>query len=469
MSIEMVMAMKTLQNHQETEQDAPVEAPVEVHGDHWMDVARRAVAELFGEPGERTFDVKYWNGFVEHGASREDDLSLVLNRPGSLRRMFLPASELALGEAYVRGDFDIIGDVGQATALRDVLGTRLRSPRRIARLVNLLRQLPVDDQSSTDGTKAQLGGRRHILERDASAIQFHYDVSNDFYGLWLDEQRVYSCGYFTSDHQDLDRAQQDKLELICRKLRLRPGERFLDIGCGWGALVRHAVRYHGVKALGITLSPSQAEYARERIAREGLSASCLIEVRDYRDLAGEEPFDKIASVGMIEHVGLQQLPTYFGTLFELMQPGGLFLNHGIVTLGGARHRAIPDRFLAWIWRSGSFIDRYVFPDSELVPLAEVTRSSESAGWEVRDVESLREHYARTLRLWVRRLEANAEAAIEMVGNETYRIWRLNMGAAADAFSGGRIGLVQALLARADGAGAVSIPWTRADIYAQADE
>jgi len=461
--------MKTLPNRNDRfatdDGEVAIEARHDPRGERWLDVARQVVAELFGAAGERTFDVQYWNGFVEHGTVETDDsVSLVLNRPGALRRMFLPASELALGEAFIRGDFDIPGGVERATALRDVLGKRLRSPRRIVRLVTLLRRLPADDQPAAPPDSVQLPGRRHTRRRDASAIRFHYDVSNDFYALWLDEQRVYSCAYFTSDHDDLDRAQTAKLEHICRKLRLQPGERFLDIGCGWGALVRHAVRHYGVEALGITLSPSQAEYARDRIAREGLAARCRVEVRDYRDLTGEGPFDKIASVGMFEHVGLRQLPTYFHTVFRLARPRGLFLNHGITTLGGARDRALTDRFLAWIWRSGSFIDRYVFPDSELVPLAEVTRSSESVGWEVRDVESLREHYARTLRLWLSRLEARSVAAIESAGSETFRIWRLNMGAAADAFSGGRIGVVQMLLSRADDNGSSGLPWTLEDIY-----
>jgi cyclopropane-fatty-acyl-phospholipid synthase len=453
--------MKTLLNDNEAVSRGTRDPRV----DEWLGVARQVIGELFGAPGERTFDVQYWTGMVEHGTAGDNDsLALVINRPGALRRMFLPASELALGEAFIRGDFDIVGGVERATALRDVLGKRLRSPSRIARLVMLLRRLPTDDRPSVSSDGAKLAGRRHTPDRDASAIRYHYDVGNDFYALWLDEQRVYSCGYFTSDHDDLDQAQTDKLELICRKLRLKPGERFLDIGCGWGALVRHAVRHHDVEALGITLSPSQAEYARDRIAREGLAARCRIEVRDYRDLHGDGPFDKVASVGMIEHVGHGQLPRYFRTVFGLTRPGGLFLNHGITTLGAARDRALTDQILSWVWRSGSFIDRYVFPDSELVPLAEVTRSAESIGWEVRDVENLREHYARTLRLWLGRLESSAEAAIEAAGSETYRIWRLNMGAAADAFSGGRIAVVQMVLARADENGSASLPWTRDDIY-----
>jgi cyclopropane-fatty-acyl-phospholipid synthase len=383
--------------------------------------------------------------------------------------MFLPASELSIAEAFIRGDFDIMGGVERATAVRAVLGDRLRSPRRIARLVNLLRRLPAKDHEPPGSRvgfrpSRRFLARRHARRRDAEAIRFHYDVSNEFYALWLDEQRVYSCAYFTSGQDDLDRAQTAKLEYICRKLRLRAGERLLDIGCGWGALVRHAARHYGAEALGVTLSPSQAEYARERIAREGLGERCHVQVCDYRDLAVGRPFDKVASVGMFEHVGRRQLETYFQAVFRLTRPGGLFLNHGIITLGGARERRFVDRLLDLVWRSGSFVNRYVFPDSELVPLAEVTRASESAGWETRDVESLREHYARTLRHWLRRLEAREEAAVAAVGAETFRIWRLNMGASADAFSGGRIGVVQALLARAGENGSCALPPTREDLY-----
>ena len=436
--------------------------------ERWVGLARQVVAELFGLPSERSFAVRYWNGFVEHGSAESDGFGLVLNHPGTLRRMFLPASEISIAEAFIRGDFEITGSVERATAVRAVLGERLRSPRRIARLVNLLRRLPANDHESDSRAGfrpfRRVLARRHARRRDAEAIRFHYDVGNDFYALWLDEQRVYSCAYFTPGDDDLDRAQAAKLEHICRKLRLSPGERFLDIGCGWGALVRHAARRYGVEALGITLSPSQAEYARERIAREGLADRCRVQVRDYRDLGDEQPFDKVASVGMFEHVGLRRLDTYFRTVFRLTRPGGLFLNHGIITLGGARERRFADRILERIWRSGSFVNRYVFPDSELVPLAEVTRASESAGWETRDVESLREHYARTLRHWVRRLEAHEEAAVTAAGAETFRIWRLNMGASADAFSGGRIGVVQVLLARAAGNGSCSLPPTRDDLY-----
>ncbi len=440
--------------------------------ERWFSVARQVVAELFGPPSERSFAVRYWNGFVEHGATAGDDaFGLVLNRPGTLRRMFLPASERSIAESFIRGDFDITGSVEQATAVRSVLGARLRSPRRIARLVKLLRRLPANDDESASRVGfrpfRRFLSRRHARERDAAAIRFHYDVGNEFYALWLDEQRVYSCAYFTPGHDDLDRAQTAKLEYICRKLRLAPGERFLDIGCGWGALVRHAARHYGVEALGITLSPSQAGYARERIAREGLDARCQVQVFDYRDLVVDRPFDKVASIGMFEHVGRRQLETYFQTVFRLTRPGGLFLNHGIITLGGARERRFVDRLLDLVWRSGSFVNRYVFPDSELVPLAEVTRTSESAGWETRDVESLREHYARTLRHWLRRLEANEEAAVAIAGAETFRTWRLNMGASADAFSGGRIGVVQVLLARTDENGWCLLPSTREDLYRRA--
>lgn len=449
-----------------------LEAPDVAADERWSQIARQAVAELFGGPAERAFAVEYWNGVVEPGgATNHGSFGLILNRPGALRRMFLPPTELGIGDAFISGDFDVVGDLERAASLRVLIRDRLRSPRRIARLLRLLRRLPADgDRSVTQNgfrPSWRVLGRRHARERDAEAIRFHYDVSNDFYALWLDEQRVYSCAYFATDHDDLDRAQTAKLEYICRKLRLQSGERLLDIGCGWGGLVRHAVRHYGVDAVGITLSPSQAEYARERITRDGLRTRCTIEVRDYRDIPYDEPFDKVVSVGMFEHVGRRQLPGYFRAAYRLTRPGGIFLNHGIVSLGGARERSLAEWLTAMVWRPGRFIHRYVFPDSELVPLAHVVSCSEAAGWETRDIESLREHYASTLRHWVRRLEASEDSAVAAVGRTTFRIWRLNMGVSAHAFSTGAIGVVQMLLSRPNTDGSCSLPRTRADLYHEA--
>ena len=441
----------------------------------YLHVARRAMDELFGPAHERRFAVRYWSGAVDRPADGwGPPFTIVLRAPWTLRRMFWPPTELALTEAFVRGDVDVEGDLAAAAEIAPLLAERLRSPRRLGRLAALLLQLPGGPPragAATSPTTAAgadgLAGRRHSRARDASAIRRHYDVGNDFYGLWLDAERVYSCGYFPTGDEDIHAAQWAKLDLICRKLRLQPGERLLDIGCGWGGLVRHAARHYGIEALGITLSPAQAEYAVARIADEGMTDRCRVEVRDYRDLPADAVFDKVASVGMFEHVGHRQLPTYFRAALRLTRPGGLFLNHGIVSLADACARDAdgPPRRL---WGKGKFLDRYVFPDGELVPLAAALVAAESAGFETRDVESLREHYALTLRHWVRRLEARADDAVRLVGATTYRVWRLYMAASAHAFATAQIGVAQMLLARPDAAGGCRLPRTRAHLFASSD-
>jgi cyclopropane-fatty-acyl-phospholipid synthase len=298
-------------------------------------------------------------------------------------------------------------------------------------------------------------------------VRSHYDVGNDFYALWLDRRMVYSCAYFSTGAEDIDTAQEAKLEHICRKLRLQPGERLLDIGCGWGGLIRYAAERYGVHALGVTLSEQQATLANQRIRADGLEERCRAEVRDYRELAEVEAFDKVVSVGMVEHVGPSQLATYFHQAYRLTKPGGLFLNHGIVLSG---NDAAPEASRGWrqlFWRQGQFIERYVFPDGELVPLAEAVRQAERCGFEARDVESLREHYALTLRHWMRRLEASRPAAESLVGAQTFRVWRLYMGGSAHAFSVGRLSVAQVLLAKPDRDGRVPLPLTRADLYRDA--
>jgi cyclopropane-fatty-acyl-phospholipid synthase len=451
-----------------------IEQPASVRA---VAAAQRIVEELFGVPSERFFTVRYWNGAEERAeAGCASRFTLVLRWPGALRRMLLPPTETRLAEAFLRNDFDVDGDLEAAAALATPLAERLRSLPRLLRLARLVMQLPRGDDSGAngsapDGTRRprqgwrRLGaGRAHTRARDAQAIKHHYDVGNDFYSLWLDDHHAYSCAYFPTGNEDLTAAQEAKFDLICRKLRLQPGERLLDIGCGWGGLIRHAVRQYGVTALGITLSESQAALARDRIARDGLSDRCAVEVRDYRDLPSEVMFDKIASVGMFEHVGRAQLETYFATANRLTRPGGLFLNHGIISLDDARAKhgeAAPPRRL---WGMGRFIDRYVFPDGELVPLATVVAAGEATGFETRDVENLREHYAETLRHWVRRLEWRSTEARALVGEKTFRVWRLYMAASAHAFRTARIGVVQVLLARPTADGACCHPRTRADLY-----
>jgi cyclopropane-fatty-acyl-phospholipid synthase len=305
-------------------------------------------------------------------------------------------------------------------------------------------------------------GAQHSRGRDAAAIRAHYDAGNDFYGLWLGRRMIYSSAYFETGDEDLDRAQDAKLELICRKLRLQPGERLLDVGCGWGGLIMYAAEKHGVNALGITLSEAQATIARQRIVAAGLAGRCSVEVRDYRSLGPDQQFDKIVSVGMFEHVGRHQLPAYAHHIWRLTAPNGLFLNCGIVAAPEAPGlRAALVRHLR---REGAFIDRYVFPDGELVRLDEIVEDGEAAGFETRDVESHREHYARTLRHWVRGLESAEAEAVRLVGARVYRIWRLYMAASAHAFASGRLGTVQVLFAKPGDAGVVRLPPTRQDLY-----
>ena len=314
-------------------------------------VARQIVAELFGTPHERRFAVRYWTGEEERpGAFRTLPLTLVFQRGAALRRMLLPPTEARLAAAFLRDDFDIEGDVEAAAALAGPLAKRLRSPRRLLRLARLLTQLPrhdhVRDETCADrpapaARASQLwrrftSGLRHAPARDARAIKHHYDVGNDFYALWLDEHLAYSCAYFPAGDEDLREAQEAKFDLICRKLRLRPGETLLDIGCGWGGLARYAASRYGVEVLGITLSEAQAAFACDRIARDGLQHRCRVEVRDYRDLPSASMFDKVASVGMFEHVGRSRLEAYFTAAWRHTRPRGLFLNHGIISLDDAR-------------------------------------------------------------------------------------------------------------------------------------
>ena len=426
-------------------------------------VTRALLEDLFGPPQQRTFALRLWDGTVENPGN-EPRFTLVLNRPGALRRMLLPPTDLALGEAYLRDDFDVEGDLEEATELADVIPARLRSPARLAHVARLLRKLPRNDATGSDGSRTPdlMRGRLHSRKRDAAAVRSHYDVGNEFYALWLDSRMVYSCAYFETGEEDIHAAQEAKLDLICRKLRLKPGETFLDIGCGWGSLVLHAAEHYGAGATGITLSERQANFARARIAEAGLANRCRVEVRDYRDLPKDVVFDKVASVGMFEHVGRANLPTYFSQAHRLTRPGGLFLNHGIVALSSHPaplrmvHRALSQRT--------SFIQRYVFPDGELVPPAEVLRFAEAAGFETRDVESLREHYAITLRRWVTRLEEHHEAATRLTGEHIYRVWRLYMSGSARAFATARIGIIQALFSRNDKAGLSKLPRTRKDLY-----
>jgi cyclopropane-fatty-acyl-phospholipid synthase len=435
--------------------------------------SRRALTALFGLPAHRQFDVRYWDGTLERGgtgaSAAPSPFTLVIARPGALRRMLLPPSELSIVEAYISGDVDVEGDLAKTMTIADAINARLRRPSVLASLARDLIALPrhdgvradVRERRADDDVEAK--GERHAPARDRAAIQYHYDVGNDFYQLWLDDRMVYSCAYFERQSDTLDDAQEAKLDLVCRKLRLREGERFLDVGCGWGALIMHAARHYGVQAVGITLSEQQRSLALERIADAGLDRTCHVELRDYRDAPSLGPFDKIASVGMVEHVGVERLGEYFASVARSLAPGGLFLNHGIVRVGGARESGWRERLERRFWRRDAFIEKYVFPDGRLGPYYSLVSAAENAGFETRDVESLREHYALTLRHWTERLERCRKEAIEIVGDATYRVWRLYMTASMHGFATGRLNVLQTLLAKPDH-GRANLPLTREDLF-----
>ena len=396
----------------------------------------------------KSFAVRLWDGTL-WGEVHHPSFTLVLKHPGALRNIFGSSSELALGEAFIYDDFDIEGDIESAFDLADFL-LQDDSLLRKLKLGSLLATLPATTHNSLHA--AHLKGSLHSTERDREAIHYHYDISNDFYSLWLDRSMVYSCAYFKSTEDDIDSAQIRKLDYICKKLRLRPGDRMLDLGCGWGGLLMHAAKHYGVDSFGITLSVPQAELARERIRLAGLEDHCKVEVCDYRELDTTRQFDKIVSVGMFEHVGEKLLPEYFQRAWNCLRAGGAFLNHGIAESA------------TYVKKGPSFIEKYVFPDGELLPLNTTVRAAEACGFEVRDIESLREHYALTLRHWVRRLEAKAEEAKKLISDMSYRVWRIYMSGSAHSFKTGRLNLYQALLVKPE-CGNSHLPLTREDWYA----
>lgn len=369
--------------------------------------------------------MRAWNG-EEWGPA--EGPTVVLRHPGALAAFHGLHSDLAVAEAYVFDDVDIEGDI--VALLR--FGSGLLDMDRLTalRALRLAWSLRADRRRH-DARRPTMSGRLHSIGRDKKAVTHHYDTSNDFFSLFLDPHMVYSCAHFLDPAEPLERAQLRKLDLICRKLELAPGQRFLDVGCGWGALVIHAAAEYGVEAVGITVSGEQADEARKRVAAAGLADLVTIVETDYRRIDGS--FHAIASVGMVEHVGIQKLPTYFKHLRSLLVPGGQLLNHGIVT----RSLRKPDR--------KSFIRTYVFPDGVLTRVDEVVRAAERAGFELRDTESLRLSYARTLEHWVANLEAHADEARELVGEDRYRIWRLYMAGSAVAFERGDISVHQLLL------------------------
>jgi cyclopropane-fatty-acyl-phospholipid synthase len=427
-----------------------------------VQTANRAVQQnlsflqfLLADYHPRDFTIRFWDGSCwDPEPGQPARYTLVLNHPGAVRAMFWPPNGLALGEAYIYDDFDVEGDLEPLWQIGiHLLDRRWTVPERLRFAAGVLR-LPAERRPRVGGPRrAKLRGARHSPERDRQAVSFHYNASNDFYSLWLDRRMVYSCAYFATAEDDIDTAQEQKLDHICRKLRLRPGERLLDIGCGWGALALHAARNYGVTVLGITLSQAQLELGNQRIRQAGLADRCRLEGLDYRHVRDGQGFDKIASVGMLEHVGESNLIAYFRQAWDLLKPGGVFLSHGI-----ARN---PNRRLP---KGPTFFDSYVFPDGELTPIHKNLAFAERVGFEVRDVEGLRDHYLLTLRQWVRRLEERADEARRLTDEVTYRIWRLYLSISALGFRLGIVNVYQTLLLKPHAQGESKLPLTRADWY-----
>ncbi len=379
--------------------------------------------------------------------------TVALHFPGALRTIFASGSEKGLGEGFLRGEFDIEGDIEAVLKLAESLElNRLSLTRKLGAAALVLR-LPRQNSPLQPRQPARLKGSRHSIARDKDAVAYHYNASNEFYKLWLGAQMVYSCAYFASPQDSLDEAQFAKLDLICRKLRLQPGHKLLDLGCGWGALIIHAAKYFGAHATGITLSEPQVEEANRRIREANLQDRCRVQLRDYREAEPRQEFDALSSIGMFEHVGAALLPEYFERALGHLKPGGVFLNHGIAL--NAKLRTMPP---------GSFIDSYVFPDGETVAINLTLQRAEEEGWEVRDVESLRQHYVLTLRAWVANLEANREAALQVVDEAAFRVWRLYMASSAYGFATNRISVFQTLLAKPHDDGSLALPLRRQDWY-----
>ncbi|MGE5386434.1 MAG: class I SAM-dependent methyltransferase [Betaproteobacteria bacterium] len=376
--------------------------------------------------------LKLWDGH-HFDFSHQPTVTVAIPKPSALKYFISPTLG-KLGEAFVEGHIRVEGSIHEIFRVAD----------------GLARTAVVKTNSGFSWLK------RHTPKTDRKAIEYHYDVSNDFYRLFLDRNMVYSCAYFRDAADSLETAQEQKLDHILSKLLVKPGERLLDIGCGWGALVMRAAKKYGADATGITLSKNQYEYACERIRAEGLQDRCRVELRDYRDLPDDAAFDKISSVGMFEHVGLRNLPVYFQKIRNLLKPNGLVLNHGITSSGVDKLEAGPD--------TGSFIDRYVFPDGELPHISLVMREMAAAGLEVADVESLRRHYARTCHEWASRLEARQQEAANLIDEKKLRIWQIYLAGSAFGFAKGWMNLYQILAGRASDHEAQSLPLTREYMY-----
>ena len=379
--------------------------------------------------------VDFWNEKIVAGTT-PTVATLKFSTPSTLMLLANPSLG-QLAENYVEGRVDFQGRIRDVI---DLMGPFISLPDAPKKLLNLNR----------------LKFWRHNRFSDRKAVSSHYDVSNEFYALWLDRRRVYSCAYFKRDDDSLEVAQEQKLDHICRKLALKPGERFLDIGCGWGGLIFWAAENYGVSSVGITISQNQYDYVHDYVHSHGLAGKVDVRLMDYRDLPDAEPFDKIASVGMFEHVGVRNLPVYFRKIYSLLKPGGLVMNHGITSA------SFDDETMDTANRE--FIDKYVFPDGELTHISKVLEAMAREGLECSDVENLRPHYAKTLWYWVDRLEINADKARELGGERNFRIWRTYMSGFAVAFERNWDAIFQVLAGRPMAGGKPAYPLNREYMY-----
>jgi cyclopropane-fatty-acyl-phospholipid synthase len=417
--------------------------------------------------GDPPLRIRFWDGSELEPAGRRGDpaaspepaarngATVVVTSPNALRRILWQPNELGLARAYVAGEIDVEGDIYTLFRLRGLLSSAERPSGLKARLEGGRRLLKAARATGALGPppepppeEARLRGIRHSRARDAQAIAHHYDVSNEFYRLFLGETMTYSCAYFATPETPLADAQRAKYDLICRKLGLRPGMRLLDVGCGWGGMAMHAAEHYGVEAVGVTLSRGQVDYARDAVVAAGLGDRVAIRFQDYRDVA-DGPYDAVSSIGMFEHVGRAKLGEYFGRLHALLRPGGRLLNHGICRPRGSRG----------LGRS-SFVGHYVFPDGELHEVGIVAQAMQRRGFEVRDTQSLREHYELTLRHWVRSLEGSWDEAVRLAGAGRTRVWRLYMAGSAENFARAKTTVHQVLAVKPRPDGGSGMPLTR---------
>jgi len=403
----------------------------------------------------RNFAVRFWDGST--WAPESDQVArftLVLNHAGSVRKMFWPPRVLSPLQAYLYDDFDIEGD---AIGFCDLCGYLERTTPTFSIWKRLwlawrLWNLPSVERERTGRQMVELDGQLHSRERDQQAISYHYDVSNEFFEMVLGPKMVYTSGIFADPSEPLEVAQERKLDMLCQKLRLRPGERFLDIGCGWGGLVMHAAKNYGVKAVGVTISKKQAEWARARIKEAGLESRCQIDLVDYRDVDEREPFDKIVTVEVIEHFGAAQFPEFFRKCWRLLRPQGSLLIQQIT-------QADPSGFRGAL----HFSQHYIFPDGELTTIGYTYNEAEKAGFEVRDMECIREHYCLTLGHWLHNLETRHDDVVRITDEANYRIFRLHYAGSIRAFNNNAYNLHQTLYVKPDGF-ASGYPLRRDDWY-----